>query len=128
MTGYFPRNLESSIVFYMETCDRAVIEAREALLKARDPRMLTRVELMQEVLRFRKYTGWMIVLNDDWADMDYDDEVSQVMISGGVYLAPSDTAKLCDPCCAVLNLVWDAENKKDASSQTATSHSVDSAA
>jgi hypothetical protein len=128
MTGYFPRNLESSIVFYMETCDRAVIEAREALLKARDPRMLTRVELMQEVLRFRKYTGWMIVLNDDWADMDYDDEVSQVMISGGVYLAPSDTAKLCDPCCAVLNLVWDAENKKDASGQTPTSHGADSAA
>ena len=112
----------------METCDRAVIEAREALLKARDPRMLTRVELMQEVLRFRKYTGWLIVLNDDWADMDYDDEVSQVMISGGVYIAPLDTAKLCDVCCAVLNLVWDGENKKDASCQTATSHGADSAA
>jgi hypothetical protein len=112
----------------MEICDHAVIEARDALLKARDPRTLTRVELIQEVLRYRKYTGWLIVLNDDWADTDYDDEVSQVMISGGVYLAPSDTAKLCDPCCAVLNLVWDAEKEKDASYQTATSRSADSAA
>ena len=112
----------------METCDRGVIEAREALAKAPDPRTLTRVELIQEVLRFRKYAGWLIVLNDDWADMDYDDEVSQVMISGGVYIAPSDTAKLCEPCCAVLNLVWDVENKKDASCQTATSHGAGSAA
>lgn len=112
----------------METCDRGVTEAREALRKARDPRTLTRVELVQEVLRFRKYTGWLIVLNDDWADMDYDDEVSQVMISGGVYIAPSDTAKLCEPCCAVLNLVWDVENNKDAASPTAASQGAGSAA
>lgn len=98
----------------METCDRGVIEAREALLKAKDPRALTRVELIQEVLRLRKYLGWMITLNDDWADMDYDDEVSQVMISGGVYIAPLDTAELCDSCSALLKLVWEAENNKDA--------------
>jgi hypothetical protein len=97
----------------METCDRGVIEAREALLKASDPRTLTRLELIREVLRFRKYTGWMIALNDDWADQDYDDELSQVMLRGGVYIAPSDTAKLCDSCCALLQLIWDAENKKD---------------
>jgi hypothetical protein len=112
----------------LETCDHGVTEAREALLTARDPRSLTRVELIQEVLRYRKYTGWLIVLNDDWADMDYDDEVSQVMIGGGVYIAPSDTARLCDPCCAVLSLVWEVENKKDASCKTATSRSADSAA
>ncbi len=96
----------------METCDRGVIEAREALLKANDPRTLTRVELIQEALRLRKYLGWMIVLNDDW-DTDYDDEVSQVMLSGGAYIAPLDTAKLCGSCSALLNLVWDAENQKD---------------
>jgi hypothetical protein len=61
----------------METCDRGVLEAREALLKANDPRTLTRVDLIQEVLRLRKYLGWMIVLNDDWADTDYDEEVSK---------------------------------------------------
>jgi hypothetical protein len=97
----------------METCDRGVIEARDALLKATDPRTLTRVELIQEVLRLRKYLGWMIVLNDDWADTDYDEELSQVM-RGGVYIAPLDTAKLCGSCSARLNLVWDAENQKDA--------------
>lgn len=97
----------------METCDRGVIEAREALLKANDPRTLTRVELIQEALRLRKYLGWMIVLNDDWADTDYDDEVSQVMLSGGAYIAPLDTAKLCGSCSALPNLVWDAENQKD---------------
>jgi hypothetical protein len=112
----------------METCDRGVTEAREALQKAPDPRSLTRVELIQEVLRYRQYTGWLIVLNDDWADMDYDDEVSQVMISGGVYIAPLDTARLCEPCCALLSLVWDAEGKKDASCQTATSRDAGSAA
>jgi hypothetical protein len=98
----------------METCDRGVIEAREALFKANDPRALTRVDLIQEVLRLRKYLGWMIVLNDDWADTDYDEELSQVMLSGGVYIAPLDTAKLCSSCTALLNLVWDTENKKDA--------------
>jgi hypothetical protein len=98
----------------METCDRGVIEAREALLKANDPRTLTRVELIQEVLRLRKYLGWMIVLNDDWADTDYDEEVSQVMLGGGVYIAPLDTAKLCGSCSALLSLVWDAENQRDA--------------
>jgi hypothetical protein len=81
----------------METCDRGVIEAREALHKAKDPRTLTRVELIQEVLRLRKYLGWMIVLNDDWADTDYDEELSQVMLSGGVYIAPLDTANSAAP-------------------------------
>jgi hypothetical protein len=98
----------------METCDRGVIEAREALIKAKDPRTLTRVELIQEVLRLRKYLGWMIVLNDDWADTDYDEELSQVMLGGGVYIAPLDTGRLCGSCSALLNLVLDAENQKDA--------------
>jgi len=97
----------------MEACHCGVIEAREALLNAKDPRVLSRVELVREVLRLRKYLGWMIVLNDDWADTDYDDELSQVMLSGGVYIAPLDTARLCDSCTALLNLVWDAENQKD---------------
>jgi hypothetical protein len=98
----------------METCDGGVIEARQALVTAKDPRALTRVELIQEIFRLRKYLGWMITLNDDWADTDYDEERSQVMISGGVYIAPADTAQLCDSCTALLHLVWDAENSKDA--------------
>ncbi len=94
-------------------CDRGVVEARDALLNAEDARALSRVELIQEVFRLRKYLGWMIVLNDGWADTDYDDELSQVMLSGRVYIAPLDTAKLCDSCTALLDLVWDAENQKD---------------
>jgi hypothetical protein len=105
----------------MEACDRGVTEARQALAEAKDPRALTRVELIQEVLRLRKYLGWMIVLNDDWADTDYDEELSQVMISGGVYIAPADTAKLCDACCTLLNLVWDAESNKDTCPAAASS-------
>jgi hypothetical protein len=58
------------------------------------PRALTRAELIQEALRLRKYLGWMITLNDDWADTDYDEELSQVMISGGVYIAPPDSETL----------------------------------
>jgi hypothetical protein len=104
----------------METCDRGVIEAREALLNAKDPRTQSRVELIQEILRLRKYLGWMIVLNDDWADTDYDEQLSQVMLSGGVYIAPLDTARLCDTCTALLNLVWDAENKRDTCERAAS--------
>jgi hypothetical protein len=62
----------------------------------------------------------MIVLNDDWADTDYDEELSQVMLSGGVYIAPLDTAKLCDCCTSLLNLVWDAESQKDARATAAS--------
>jgi hypothetical protein len=36
------------------------------------------------------------------------------MLSGGVYIAPLDTGRLCGPCTALLNLVWDDENQKDA--------------
>src|SRR5580658_1879823 len=85
----------------METCGRGVIEAREALLKAADPRTLTRVGLIQEVLRLRKYLGWMIVLNDDWADTDSDKDPTQAMLSGGASTAPPETENLCDSCTAL---------------------------
>jgi hypothetical protein len=39
----------------------------------------------------------MIVLNDDWADTDYDDELSQVMLSGGVYIAHSTPQNSATP-------------------------------
>jgi hypothetical protein len=56
----------------------------------------------------------VIIITNDWADTDYDEELSQVMLSGGVYIAPLDTAKLCGSCTALLNLVSDTENQKDA--------------
>jgi hypothetical protein len=46
-------------------------------------------------------------LADDAADTEIQEEVSQITIWGGVYIAPEDTRKLCDGCLAVLDLVWD---------------------
>jgi hypothetical protein len=104
----------------MEDHDFRVIEARAALAEARkrDPGELGPDELREEITRFRKYVRWLIDLADDAADTEYDDEVSQVMIAGGIYLAPADTVKLCDGCTQVLALIWatsEQENGRPAS-------------
>jgi hypothetical protein len=93
----------------METLDSRVIEAREALADARkrDPGELTRDELIHQITNFRKYVRWLIDVADDAADTDIDEEVSQVTLWGGVYIAPTDTRKLCDSCLELLDLVWD---------------------
>ena len=105
-----------------------MIEAREALAEARkrEPNELTRDELVHEITNFRKYICWLIDLADDAADTDIDEEVSQITIWGGVYMAPADTRKLCDGCLEVLNLVWESETGQETSSPTSTS--ADSAA
>lgn len=86
-----------------------VIEARAALAEARkrEPSELGLEELMEEITRFRKYVRWLIDLADDAADTEIQEEVSQITIWGGVYVAPDDTRELCDRCLAVLDLVWD---------------------
>lgn len=91
----------------MEDHDFRVIEARAALAEAskRDPGELAPDELREEITRFRKYVRWLIDLADDAADTEYDEEVSQVMIYGGIYIAPADTLMLCDACMKVLDLV-----------------------
>jgi hypothetical protein len=93
----------------MEDHDYRVIEARGALAEARkrEPRDLTPEELQEEITRFRKYVRWLIDLADDAADTEIQEEVSQITIWGGVYIAPDDTSKLCDQCLAVLDLVWE---------------------
>jgi hypothetical protein len=95
----------------MEDHDGRVIEARAALAEARkrDPSELTLGELREEITRFRQYVRWLIDLADDAADTEYDEEVSQVMIWGGIYIAPADTFKLCDDCMKVLDLVWEGQ-------------------
>ena len=97
----------------MEDHDFRVIEARAALAEARkrDPGELGPEELREEITRFRKYVRWLIDLADDAADTEYDEEVSQLMIYGGIYLAPADTYKLCDGCTQVLDLVWQSSNE-----------------
>jgi hypothetical protein len=81
---------------------------------------------MHEIANFRKYVRWLIDLADDAADTDIDEEVSQITIWGGVYIAPADTSKLCDGCLEVLNLVWETETPQEA--PRPTSASADSAA
>jgi hypothetical protein len=100
----------------METLDVRVIEARKALAEARkrDPAELTRDDLVHEITAFRKYVRWLIDLADDAADTDLDEEVSQVTLWGGVYIAPTDTIKLCDSCLELLNLVWENETQQEA--------------
>ena len=73
----------------MEDHDFRVIEARAALAEARkrDPGELTVQELKEEITRFRKYVRWLIDLADDAADTEYDEEVSQLMIYGGLYIS-----------------------------------------
>jgi hypothetical protein len=92
----------------MEEHDFRVIEARAALAEARkrDPGELTPEELAEEITRFRKYVRWLIDLADDAADTEIQEEVSQITIWGGVYIAPGDTRKLCDHCHAVVDSVW----------------------
>ena len=108
----------------MEDHDGRVIEARAALAEARkrDPGDLTTEELKEEVARFRKYVRWLIDLADDAADTEIEEEVSQITIWGGVYIAPDDTRKLCDSCLAVLDLVWDSGIQQGAAAcRTSTS-------
>jgi hypothetical protein len=78
----------------VEDHDFRVIEARKALAGARkrDPGELTASELREEITRFRKYVRWLIDLADDAADTEYDEEVSQVMIYGGVELMSARAA------------------------------------
>jgi hypothetical protein len=100
----------------MEDHDFRVIEARAALAEARkrEPCELGLEELREEITRFRKYVRWLIDLADDAADTEYDEEVSQVMIAGGIYIAPADTVKLCDGCTQVLALIWATSEQENA--------------
>ena len=102
----------------MEDHDFRVIEARAALVEARkrEPGELGLEELREEITRFRKYVRWLIDLADDAADTEYDEEVSQVMIAGGIYIAPADSFKLCDGCTQVLDLIW-ASNEQETRAQ-----------
>jgi hypothetical protein len=107
----------------VEDHDFRVIEARAALTEARkrEPGQLAPVELREEITRFRKYVRWLIDLADDAADTEYDEEISQIMIYGGIYIARADTFKLCDDCTKMLDLIWEGQH-------CPTSVSADSAA
>jgi hypothetical protein len=92
----------------METHDCRVIEARAALAEARrrEPGALAPGELRAELARFRTYVRWLIDLADDAADTDFNEHISQVMIHGGIYIAPADTFKFCAGCQRLIQRIW----------------------
>jgi hypothetical protein len=109
----------------MEDRDYRVVTARASLEAAKDPAALTTGQLREELTLYRKYTRWLVGLADDAADTAYDDEVSQVMLYGGVYIAPADYFKLCAECLNVLDIIWEsgAEQGVSCSAAGATTRS-----
>jgi hypothetical protein len=99
----------------MEDRDYRVVTARASLEAAKDPATLTPGELRDELTLYRKYTRWLVGLADDAADTAYDAEVSQVMLYGGVYIAPADSLKLCARCLKVLDIIWDSGAEQEVS-------------
>lgn len=62
--------------------------------------------MIQLIVLFRKYVGSLIDLADDAADTEYDEDVSQIMLYGGIYLSPADALKLCTGCRKLVDVVW----------------------
>lgn len=53
---------------------------------------------MRENSELRRVLGWALDVVDDFADTQLDEDVTQVTLSGGVYVAPADVMALCGPC------------------------------
>jgi hypothetical protein len=85
----------------METCDRRIARARQFLADARkrDPAGLRPEDLAREDAELRRCLGWAIDVVDDFADTALnEDEPSQVMLWGGLYIAPADVRHMCAGC------------------------------
>jgi hypothetical protein len=84
----------------METHDRRIIEARQFLarISKHEPSKLLAGDLTRENVQLRRLLKWAIDVVDDFADTELDEEVTQVLFAGGIYIAPADISKLCDRC------------------------------
>jgi hypothetical protein len=84
----------------METHDYRVVHARQFLTDARlcDPADLHLDDLVREDAELRRCLGWALDVVDDFADTEIDEEVSQVTLCGGLYIAPADVRELCARC------------------------------
>jgi len=99
----------------METTDRRIIHARQFLAdtRTRDPGELRLDALAREDAELRRCLAWAIEIVDDFADTSLDeDEPSQVLLWGGLYIAPADVRRLCADC---LNLVPSDQSRRAAS-------------
>jgi hypothetical protein len=88
----------------METHDSRVINAREFLIGARKqmPSKLTPDVLVREDAELRRCLASALDVIDDFAATVMDEEVTQVTIEGGLYVAPKDYGTLCGSCQSVL--------------------------
>ena len=84
----------------METHDRRVVYARRFLADARrhEPGALPADDLASEDAELRRCLGWVIDVVDDCADTELDEDLTQVMLGGGLYIAPADIEALCGGC------------------------------
>jgi hypothetical protein len=84
----------------METHDHRVIHARDFLADARtrEPEDLLLHDLVSEDAELRRCLAWVIDVVDDYADTELDEDVTQVTLWGGFYVAPADVAALCGGC------------------------------
>ena len=84
----------------METHDSRVVHARQFLASARDqvPSELAPDVLAREDAELRRCLGWALDVVDDFADARMDEEVTQLTLGGGLYIAPGDYGTLCGSC------------------------------
>jgi hypothetical protein len=89
----------------METYDSRIAHARQFLADARlrVPGELRPDDLAREDAELRRCLSWAIEVVDDFAETAIDEEEpSQVMVWGGVYLAPADVRELCPGCLSLV--------------------------
>jgi hypothetical protein len=88
----------------METCDFRIAHARQFLAAARGrkPADLLPDDLVCEITELRRCLAWAIDVVDDFAATELDENVTQVTLWGGLYVAPADVAVLCGRCLRLL--------------------------
>jgi hypothetical protein len=92
----------------METHDRRVVHVRQFLNSARkqEPAELAPDVLAHEDAELRRCLAWALDVIDDFADTEMDEDITQVTLAGGLYIAPKDYRRLSGPCqTALLELV-----------------------
>jgi hypothetical protein len=84
----------------LETHDRRVVYARQFLAHARrhQPGTLPADDLVTEDADLRRCLAWTIDVVDDCADTQLDEDLTQVMFGGGLYIARADVEALCEGC------------------------------
>jgi hypothetical protein len=88
----------------METHDSRAVHARQFLISARNqkPAELAPDVLAREDAELRQCLAWALDVIDDFADTRMDEELTQLTLWGGLYIAPKDYGTLCGSCKSAL--------------------------